>query len=159
MTQQNLVDVHFDAAQWAAVDEALLQLERVWSPMLVLLGPVGRRRVVKMGDGSEAFCRGAHRLGRDNSALIPSSIDLDEMARDLVSHDELASRHARLAKLLEKVVDTDVALGSDAMTAALQCYAQLKLAGRASGLDPLRRDLGRRFDKSARRRPEADVAA
>jgi hypothetical protein len=47
------------------------------------------------------------------------------------------------------------------MTPALQCYGQLKLPGRASGLDPLRRDLGRRFGKTARKRgePDTDIAA
>lgn len=156
---QNFANVHFDEAQWAAVDEAMAVLERAWGPMLVVLGPDVRRRIVKMGDGSEAFVRASHRAGRENPALIPPRIDLDKMSRDLATHDALASRHVRLAALLEKVSDTDIALGSDAMSAALQCYGQLKLAGRASGLDPLRRDLGRRFGKTARRRPDTDIAA
>ena len=156
---QNLASVHFDEVEWTAVDEAMAVLEQAWGPMLVLLGPVARRRIVKMGNGSEAFVRASNRAGRENPALIPSSVDLDEMSRDLASHDALASRHVRLAALLEKVSDTDVALGSDAMAAALQCYGQLKLAGRASGLDTLRRDLGRRFDKTARKRPDTEAAA
>jgi hypothetical protein len=45
------------------------------------------------------------------------------------------------------------------MAAALRGYAQLKLNGKAAGLESLRRDLGRRFEKSARKKPEAAAAA
>ena len=37
------------------------------------------------------------------------------MGRDLASHDALNTRMGRLIKLLEKVRDTDMALGSDVM--------------------------------------------
>lgn len=52
------------------------------------------------------------------------------MGRGLANHDALNTRLVRLTKLLEKVRDTDMALGSDVMVAALSGYGFLKLAGK-----------------------------
>jgi len=51
----------------------------------------------------------------------------------------------------ERASDTDVALGSDVITVALQGYSLLKLSGRAEGLKPLRQEFGARFSKASRR--------
>ena len=64
----------------------------------------------------------------------------------------------RLTRLMEKVHDTDTALGSDAMVAALEGYAFLKAAGKGEGVDALRTLLGKRFEGSARK-AEAPVTA
>ncbi len=149
---QNLANVHFDTTQWGALDESIGSMEQTWQPMLVTL-EIDRRRLIKMGRGSEAFCRAAYRVMRENQHLMPSDINLDEMARDLASHDELAARRTRIDRLLEKLTDTDIALGSDVMACALRGYAQLKLSGKAAGLDSLRRDLGKQFEKAPRRKP------
>ncbi len=156
---QNLASVHFEGAQWAELDTAIAQVERLWEPMLVVLGLAGRRSAVKMGDGSEAFCRAAYRVMLENIDVLPRTLDVAEMGRDLATHDALALRHTRMSRLMEKLLDTDIALGSDAMTAALQGYAQLKLGAQVDGLDGLRRDLGKRFEKTARKKPDAVPAA
>ena len=93
-----------------------------------------------------AFCRKAHDAMVENASLLPGNLDLAEMGRDLASHDALNARMARLVKLLEKVRDTDMALGSDVMVAALAGYGFLKLAGKGEGLDAVSRELGKRFD-------------
>ena len=154
---QNLASVHFTPEQWTELDVAIGVVERLWEPMLVVLAG-SRRRIAKMGDGSEPFCRGAYRVMRENPRIVPFDVDLGEWERDFVSHDELALRRMRIDRLVEKLTDTDIALGSDIMTAALRSYAQIKLGGQAAGLEGMRRDLGRRFEKGARRRREAEPA-
>ena len=144
---QNLATNHFDEAQWGTVDQAMTALEQMWAPVLVALnGTAHRRSLAKMGDGSEAFCRKAHDAMRENADLLPRNLDVAEMGRDLVSHDALNTRLVRLTRLLEKVRDTDMALGSDVMVAALGGYAFLKLSGKGEGLDAVSRDLGKRFE-------------
>ena len=148
---QNLATTHFDDAQWAALDQALSTLEQAWTPLLVALnGPKERRRLTKMGDGSEAFCRKALDVMQENATLLPGNLDLAEMGRDLDSHYALNARMARVTRLLEKVRDTDIALGSDVMVAALAGYGYLKLAGKGEGLDAVSRDLGKRFEGNGR---------
>lgn len=78
---------------------------------------------------------------------------LDEMGRDLASHDALNERFTRLLQLAEKVRDTDMALGSDMMVAALTGYKLLKLAGKGEGLDAVNRDIGRFEDNGERSGP------
>jgi hypothetical protein len=151
---QNIVAGHLDDAQWGQVDSIIGGLEQALAPLLVSLPAVQRRRLVKMGDASEPFCRRTHTVMRDNTALVPQVVDVAKMGRDLVSHDALAERQARLARLMEKIGDTDMALGSDIMVAALDGYALLKRVGGADGLHQLRRGLSRRFDGQGSRKPE-----
>ncbi|HEY0662161.1 MAG TPA: hypothetical protein VGD21_12680 [Lysobacter sp.] len=149
---QNLASVHFDATQWQAVDQALATLESTFGPVLVALQGTGqRRRLAKMGDGSEAFCRKAFDAMRANRGLLPGNFDLDEMGRDLTSHDALNERLTRLMQLVEKVRDTDTALGSDVMVAALAGYQFLRIAGKGEGLDAVNRDMGKRFEDNGPR--------
>lgn len=118
--------------------------------MVALAGPRERRRLTKMGDGSEAFCRKALDAMRANQHIIPATVDLAEMARDLHSHDALNARLGRLMRLVEKVEDTDIARGSDVMVTALAGYQFLKIAGKGEGLDAVSRDIGKRFDQRSR---------
>lgn len=155
---QNIVVRHLSSEQWAAVDQAIDALAVAMEPALVALTPEQRRRAVKMGDGSEAFCRKALDVMTENAALMPRGMDLDEMRRDLDSHDALNRRIVRLSKLLEKANDTDTALGSDVMVSALEGYAFLKAAGKGEGVDGLKKLLSRRFEGGSRKEVEPAVA-
>jgi hypothetical protein len=155
---QNYVHRHLSSDQWAQIDQAFDVLVQAMEPALVALSPDQRLRAVKMGDGSEAFCRKALDVLSENVAMMPRNFDLDEMRRDLASHDALHTRIVRLTRLLEKAKDTDTALGSDVMVAALEGYAHLKASGKADGVHGLQRLLGKRFDL-ARRKEEGPVPA
>ena len=141
---QNYASHHLSAEQWAEVDLTISALTAAIEPALVALTADQRQRTVKMGDGSEAFCRKALDVVAENVALMPRSFDIDEMRRDLESHDALNARIVRLMKLLERAHNTEMALGSDVMVAALEGYAFLKVAGKGEGVDGLRKVLGKR---------------
>jgi hypothetical protein len=64
----------------------------------------------------------------------------------------------RLARLSARGSDTEMALGSDVMSAALEGYALLKVSGRNQSLEALRAALGTRFVKKPRTTPEAKAA-
>jgi hypothetical protein len=144
---QNMISMDLDATQWAAVDGALTTLERELSGMAALT-PDQRMRLIKMGDKSEAFCRQALDVMGENPGVLPGNLDMAEVRRDLATHDALRPRLVRLTRLLEKANDTDMALGSDVMSAALEGYAFLKIAGKGEGLHGLRKVLSQRFDNS-----------
>ena len=156
---QNLVSNHLDAAQWSGVDEAIDLAEQRLAPILIALeGSRQRRRLTKMGDGSEPFCRKTYIAARDNRRAIPATFDIDEMGRDLGSFDAITTRLARMTKLMEKVRDTEMALGSDVMVAALAAYHFLQAAG-GEGLDEVNRELAKRFEGQSRRsEPEPATA-
>lgn len=144
---QNLISMTLNDAQLQAVDEALTALEALFN-QLVDLSADERRALNKMGDKSEAFCRQALTVMAQNPQMLPASVDLAEAQRDLHALDVLRSRGARLRQLLGRLDDTEMALGSDVMSASLEGYALLKVLGKGSGLDELRKGMSARFNRS-----------
>ena len=154
---QNLVSKHFTLAQWDRVDRALEELEAALAPQLVALSASQRQRLVRMGDGSVAFCRNAANVMDRNRPLLPATMDMVELHRDLGTHEQLQRRHFRLIKLMDQVRDTDIALGSDAMVCATRGYSLLKRTGSDQGLDSVQQELAHRFRNNGPRRRKAAV--
>ena len=153
---QNLIDLELSADALAAIDAALTALETN-TASLRGLDPDARRALTKMGDKSEAFCRQAVVAFTQNADVLPRNFDLPAYQRDLAALDALRPRLLRLARLHELLGDADMALGSDLMTASLEGYAVLKVAGKGAGLDGMRQMLSERFNRS--RKPETVVQA
>ena len=146
---QNLVSITLSAAQLSAAENALTDLETQLSALIAL--DVGKRRkLTRMGDKSETFCRQTISVLKQNPQVVPPSVNVAEAQADLAALDQLRPLVQRLLRLSERASDTEIALGSDAMNVALQGYALLKVAGRNQGLEGLRKELGSRFAKTAR---------
>ncbi|UXI66164.1 hypothetical protein [Tahibacter amnicola] len=94
-----------------------------------------------------------------NPQIVPPSLSVAELRADLAAIDALRPFLTRLSRLAERADDTEVALGSDVMSAALEGYGLLKVVGRNQGLDTLRKDLAVRFRKSARSTEDAEASA
>lgn len=56
----------------------------------------------------------------------------------------------RLGRLHQRSNDTEMAIGSDLMTNALEGYAVFKVAGKGQGLDNARKALSARFARGPR---------
>lgn len=155
---QNLATVRFSAAQLQAIDEALDAFE-VSTPELVALPVPSRRRMSFMGERSEPFCRQALHVLQLNPQVLPRGLSMDDAIADLAALDQLRPRLARLTRIYQRVLDTEAALGSDVMVAALTGYRLLKATGQMYGLAPLERELGTRFAKQGNRtfRKKRDV--
>lgn len=147
---QNLVARHLTAEQWVEIDQAIARVQALLAPLVVAVTPAEKRALVKMGDGSAAFCQQAADVMEENIALMPRNFDVAEMRRDLDTHDALNTRLVKLTKLVEQMRDTEIALGSDAMVLALEGYAVLKAVGKGEGIQALRRQLGKRFEQAPR---------
>lgn len=140
---QNLISLSVSAEQLAAINATLDTLEAQLAG-LIELSVDNRRRLVKMGDKSEAFCRQTLIVLDQNRQMIPPSLDLARVEIDLRTLDQLRPIFARLRRLLGRADDTEMALGSDIMTAALEGYALAKVFGKGSGLDALREAMSAR---------------
>lgn len=154
---QNLVNRHLTAEEWTLADAGIAQAGEALAPMLVPVSATTKKVMVKMGDGSEAFCRQAYRIMLENLALMPRGFDIEEMRRDLDAHDALNVRITTLTRLLEKARNAEMALGSDVMVAALEGYAVLKAVGKGEGVDELKKLLGRRFEGGPRAKEEDET--
>ena len=153
---QNLVTLNLTDAQLTAVDAALAELEKQLADLIVL-SQAQKKSLRRMGQKSEAFCRQALRVLDQNPQIVPPNVPLADANADLQALDLLRPRLVRLSRLSERAADTEIALGSDIMSVALQGYSLLKLTGRAEGLEPLRRELSERFAGQGRR--AVDLAA
>lgn len=150
---QNLISFQPNATDLAAVDTALETLEKKLAG-LIDLSTEQRSTLIKMGDKSEAFCRKTMEVLATNPGVLPANFNVQEMRRDLAGFDTLRPRLARMEKLYEKMRDSQLALGSDVMSAALEGYAILKIAGKGEGLDTARKELSVRFSRSTKKKAE-----
>lgn len=151
---QNRIALQWDVERLNALDSLLSGLEGQLTD-LIGLSPDERRELTKMGNKSEAFCRQAVTVLSENAQVLPRNFDVDAYRADLAALDALRPRLSRIQRLYERMVDSEMALGSDLMVASLEGYALLKVAGRGEGLDALRQSLGARFDRRRRQEPEA----
>ena len=149
---QNRISLRFSAEDLTAIEGAIDTLEQRFTG-LIGLTPDERRELTKMGDKSEAFCRQAVITLGKHPGVLPRNFDVADYQADLAA---LRPVIVRLQRVYDRLIDSEMALGSDLMVASLEGYAHLKVAGQADGLDTLRQALGARFD---RRRRTADEAA
>lgn len=146
---QNLVSINLGPADLEALDGALATIQSVLGHG-VALTTQQRRELTKMGDKSEAFCRQTLSLLANNPQVVPPGLGLSEAQADLAALDALRPRLEKLRQLAERGADTELALGSDVMSVALEGYALLKVAGKGEALKGARRELSARFDRKAR---------
>ncbi|UGS90862.1 hypothetical protein KOL96_23465 [Ralstonia wenshanensis] len=151
---QNLISFQISATDLAAVDGALKTLEDKLTG-LIDLTIEQRRFLTKMGGKSEAFARTAVEVLGANPNVLPANFNIAELRRDLAAFDLLRSRVMRLGRIHERMADSQLALGSDVMNAALEGYAFLKVAGHGEGLDAARKELSVRFAKPSRKKEDA----
>ncbi|HVI58394.1 MAG TPA: hypothetical protein VM619_05910 [Luteimonas sp.] len=159
---KGLISLAIEEAGWASADESISQLEAVFSG-LIALDSKERRKIVKMGNKSESFCREAVDLMEQNPQVIPPSLSVADARADLDAIDKLRPRMIRLQRLIRRMTDSEIALGSDVIGASLQGYKLLKVAGKNQGLDDLRSSLAVRFKGRPRLKadpePEPDEEA
>ena len=155
---QNLVSLTFTAAQLAAVDAALASLETALAGLIAIEGDE-RIGLMRMGGKSEQFCRQTLNILSQNPQIVPASVQLANAQTDLTTLDALRPRMQRLKKLVERGEDTEVALGSDVMSLALEGYGLLKIAGKNQGIEAMRKELGSRFSKTRAAAAETPAAA
>ena len=144
---QNTIPFTLSSEQITAVDAALETLETQLADLIVLQA-ANKRRMMQLGQKSEAFCRQSLRVLTENPQVVPPTLNVAEAVRDLNTRDQLKARAIRLSQLLSRMDDTAFALGGDAMRVATRGYSLLKVVGRSEGLDGFRRELGGRFARS-----------
>lgn len=152
----NTVSLNLTDAQLTAIDAALTQLETQLAGLIALV-PAKRISLKKMGPKSEAFCRQALIVLEQNPQMVPPNVGVADAIADLNTVDQLRPRMIRLSRLSERASDTNMALGSDIMSVALDGYNLLKRTGGSEGLESLRKELGARFAKGPRQAEGSNV--
>ena len=112
------------------LDKILNVLDEAYAliPVLTTLSVQQRMENIKMGDASIPFVQKAYEEGKSNADLLPSFVDLTEFKKDIDYDAALMQIEIRLSKLNERVSDTRMVVGSEAMNAALAIYNYVKQA-------------------------------
>jgi hypothetical protein len=114
------------AEDMEAVDAALTTLETRLAG-LIALRVDGHHALAKMSRRSEKFCNRTLMLLALNPQIVPSDFDLAEAQAGLAAMDVLRPRLLRLRRLGWRAEDSEAALCSDVMSAALGGHALLKV--------------------------------
>lgn len=156
--RQNLVDIDFAADAVADIERALDTLDARFAE-LIALAPKQRQRITKMGNSSRGFCERALLAAQQCAGLMPRDFDIDGCVRDLDTMDQLFPWRLRIAHLHQRMSDTETALGSDLMAAALKVYAILKVSAEREGVDAAMDALAGRFVRPKRRAARTPFAS
>lgn len=121
-------------------------------PFLISLTKEERIRLVKLGPKSVDFATDAAEAARTFPDILPVSFGAEEFQKDSSLFATLTSIGMMLDSLQEKVNDTIIAVGSEAMNDALEVYAQVQIAqAKKPGLKSVADKLKVRFKKTRRK--------
>jgi hypothetical protein len=140
---------HLKDEELAAVDAAITQLEQSLA-RLVAMDAKTRKRLYKMGNKTEKFCRETLTLLDSNRQLALPAMDLNGALAALATLDQLRPRTRQILRLAERMQDTELALGSEVATTARRGYKHLQEYGDAHGLEGMRLALAARYKRSGR---------
>ena len=149
------IAVRFTEEDLAAIDAALTQLDQRFA-RLVALDAEERRRLYKMGNKTEKFCREALTVLDKNRQLASPAMDLNGALTALRTIDELRPRTKQILRLAERMRDTELALGAEVATTARQGYNAMGEHGDRHGLTGMRQTLAVRFKKAPARAANDD---
>lgn len=133
---QNLVTINLTAEEYAEVDAAFAVIEKRFGSF-VSLSAEEKRAALKAGEKSEVFCIKTLTLMDQHRDLLPPNINVDDALSDMRSREQLRPRLNRLMNLARLAYDTELALGSDMMAAALAGYRLLKANRKGFALESL----------------------
>jgi hypothetical protein len=144
---RNLVSISFSPERLTSLHNALAMVEAECVDLISL--PRDQRRGAAMGEKSEMFCRETLGVLEANPKLVSEGLGLTEAKADLAALDALRPILRRLQQLVERAESTEIALGIDIFSAALEGYGVLKISGKHHGLEGKRRELSGRFVRAA----------
>ena len=122
---ENKISASIDAVVLAKI---IQNLDDAYSliPALTSLSLQQRKESFKMGDGSVAFANDSYKEAKGNSSLKPPFVELDEMEKDLNYDAALKEIEVKVDLFAERISDTRMVVGSEAMNAALAIYNYVK---------------------------------
>lgn len=129
----------------------LIQQINELMPFLTGLTPDQRKRLPKIDKRNKIFVNDVESAIKNDSSLLPSYVDPEEMSKDLKLYEQLEDLMTPLSYLYDRVRDTQMLAGSEAYSSALMVYNMVKAADKAGvpGANNLYNQLKGRFDRSS----------
>lgn len=115
-------------------------------PFLIALSAEERRALTKLGPKSVDFVRYCKTVANNYPQILPSGFNVAELDKDSLLFEQLSEIKMLLNSFNEKLNDTTMAVGSEAMKASLTTYDYVKTAAKSEpGLKSVADQLQQRF--------------
>jgi hypothetical protein len=115
-------------------------------PFLIMLHPDEKKSLMKLGPKSADFVTDASIAVTSFPNILPPTFDKVEYGKDTALFKVLSEIKFQLDSVVEKIDDTHMAIGSEAMIASLEVYAYVQTArNRTPGLASVADKLKDRF--------------
>lgn len=157
MSQENLISAELSATVAADITEKLKAINTALAGILLFnLTGQDRLEMNKLGDKSLAFVEKALEYAANNTALVPSYLDLVEANKDLKLSKDLNNILKQVSTLQRAIEDIAMVAGSEAYDAALVFYASVKGASRVNvpGSQSVFEDLQKRYIAKSKKKDQ-----
>lgn len=129
---QNNVSIRLTPEEFDAVQKALALINNTLTPYLIQLTPEQRRQLPKMSDKTTPFVEKSLELAEQYPQFVPEVMDVNELKIDFESVQTLRTLHKPLEKIYDQLSDTILLAGSEAYTASLAYFNNVRAAVVAS---------------------------
>lgn len=145
---ENRIHLELSETELTTTEEATATLQNTLGPKLKTLTPDDRRKLPKMGDGTEPFVVKSAEYAKSNPEFLPPYVSADALAVDLKAIETLNTQVRPLRQLVNALDDSIMLAGSEAYTAALSYYNNVKQALKMGvpGAEAIYKDLKQRFE-------------
>ncbi|SRR6266536_3137960 len=154
MPYQN-IDATLSASDIQAVKDAFAQV-LAKLPFLVSLTVDERKSTFKAGPNSLSFVENALTAAQGNPTVLPGSFGTPAFQKDVELFAVLTELGTLAESVSSQIDDTRLAVGGEAMQQASQVYNYIKAAAKTTpGLRPIADQLGERFQRASKPKPDA----
>lgn len=147
MPINDLINLHFTAAEITAVNGALTTLQNALAPKCRNLTPEERQQYGSIGERNKLFVHKVRDYRIAQSAMSSPDVDWVEFEADYSDRNFLESTLARLALITEMASDTKILHDFDVYQSALTDYdyTKYKMTTNTSGYDAKHEDMKQFF--------------
>lgn len=147
MASDNRISRELTPAEKAAIVDAVTALKTALEGITINLTADERQSLPRIGDNSLAFDEKCAAYMASRADLVPSFLDLAEMAKDRKLVADLLPCFRELAPICEGLEDTIMLANSDNMVGDLAFYQNVRQAAKrgVTGTDTIYNDLRTRF--------------
>lgn len=154
----NNISIELNSKEFNEIKEKLKSVNDAMS-FLIFLKTEERKTLYKLGAKSIDFVRDCNTIAQNYRQILPANFNVEELSRDTELYAQLSELQILVNTLAEKLNDTTMAVGSEAMRSSLAVYDYVKTASKSeAGLKSVAEQLQQRFKKQTKNKKEEKSA-
>jgi hypothetical protein len=154
MSKENSISIVIPPADLQAVRDALATANTILLPYLIALTPEQRKKMLKMGDGTEPFVGKVMDYAVSDPQFLPPFVQVGEMQKDWDTVEGLLPIFRSVQQLENNLSDTLMLAGSEVYQSSLSYYNSVKMGAKMNSPNAktIFEDLKKRFEKQTKKK-------